>query len=159
MQLKLRHHPFDVFFKRGLNVSISTDDPMIFHISNHPLLEEYSICRIFWSLSTTDLSEIARNSMFQSGFDHEWKVKWLGENYYKPCPESNDPSHSNVPMIRAHFRSEVYNMEIGFIDGTRTYENDDKQETDVLKRVKTITESSELDDTNKLLTKKFKKGS
>ena len=135
MFLKLPDHPFKIFFKRGLNVSISTDDPMIFHMSNHPLLEEYSICRIFWSLSNTDLSEIAQNSMLQSGFDHEWKVKWLGENYYKPCPESNDPSHSNVPMIRAYFRSEIYETEVGFIDGTRSYINEDNQAIDIMKRV------------------------
>lgn len=81
--LKLKNSPFDKFFNRGLNVSVSTDDPMLFHLSHHPLLEEYSICRQFWSYSITDLSEIANNSCRQSGFDHEWKLKWIGPEYWK----------------------------------------------------------------------------
>ncbi len=82
--MKIKDSPFCDFFKRGLNVSLSTDDPMIFHMTDHPLLEEYSICRIFWSFSNSDLSEIARNSVLQSGYSHEWKLKWLGPNYWKP---------------------------------------------------------------------------
>ncbi len=31
------------FLARGLNVSLSTDDPLIFHMTNEPLIEEYSI--------------------------------------------------------------------------------------------------------------------
>lgn len=37
--LKLKDSPFHSFFKRGLNVSLSTDDPMIFHLSSEPLME------------------------------------------------------------------------------------------------------------------------
>ena len=33
--------PFYDLFRRGLNVSLSTDDPMLFHMSSDPLLEEY----------------------------------------------------------------------------------------------------------------------
>ena len=37
--LKLKDSPFHSFFKRGLHVSLSTDDPMIFHLSSEPLME------------------------------------------------------------------------------------------------------------------------
>lgn len=36
-------HPFPLFFRRGLNVSLSTDDPLLFHLTDDPLLEEYSL--------------------------------------------------------------------------------------------------------------------
>jgi AMP deaminase len=36
-----------------------------------------------YRLSVTDLSEVARNSVLQSGFTHTDKVKWIGENYWK----------------------------------------------------------------------------
>ena len=116
--MKLADSPFYSLFKRGLNVSISTDDPMIFHMSNHPLLEEYSICRIFWSLSNSDLSELAQNSVLQCGFDHQIKKNWLGENYhllYNREAAGNAPDFSNVPNIRSIFREMVYNHELNFI--------------------------------------------
>jgi len=36
-------NPFKKFFMRGLNVSLSTDDPLQFHYTENPLLEEYEI--------------------------------------------------------------------------------------------------------------------
>jgi len=35
---------FNRFFMRGLNVSLSTDDPLQFHYTEQPLVEEYAIC-------------------------------------------------------------------------------------------------------------------
>lgn len=35
------------------------------------LMEEYSIAAQVWKLSTCDMCEIARNSVLQSGFEHE----------------------------------------------------------------------------------------
>lgn len=35
-----------------------------------------------WKFSSTDLCEIARYSVLQSGFDHKTKQKWLGEWYF-----------------------------------------------------------------------------
>jgi AMP deaminase len=37
------HNPFPRYFARGLNVSLSTDDPCQFHFTESPLFEEYSI--------------------------------------------------------------------------------------------------------------------
>jgi adenosine deaminase len=36
---KLNQNPFPNFFKRGLNVTLSTDDPLLFHMSDDALLE------------------------------------------------------------------------------------------------------------------------
>lgn len=36
-------NPFPTFFLRGLNVSLSTDDPLQIHLTKEPLVEEYSI--------------------------------------------------------------------------------------------------------------------
>ncbi len=36
-------NPFVDYFKRGLNISLSTDNPVQLHISRDPLMEEYSI--------------------------------------------------------------------------------------------------------------------
>jgi AMP deaminase len=75
-------NPFIKYFKRGLNVSLSTDAPLQLHVTEEPLTEEYSIATKMWRLSNCDLSELARNSVLQSGFSHEQKVSWLGANYY-----------------------------------------------------------------------------
>lgn len=36
-------NPLPTFFLRGLNVSLSTDDPLQIHLTKEPLVEEYSI--------------------------------------------------------------------------------------------------------------------
>lgn len=41
--LTYERNPFHTFFTRGLNVSISTDDPLQFHFTKEPLIEEYSV--------------------------------------------------------------------------------------------------------------------
>lgn len=48
-------------------MSLSTDDPLQFHLTETPLLEEYAIAAQRWHFSQTDLSEIARYSVLQSG--------------------------------------------------------------------------------------------
>ena len=35
--------PLPDYLMRGLNISISTDDPLQFHFTKEPLMEEYSI--------------------------------------------------------------------------------------------------------------------
>lgn len=136
--LDYHRNPFPMFFQRGLNVSLSTDDPLQIHLTKEPLVEEYSIaasvlptspsfflydfpfthaawdlCAMLcsthlanthwyiiwwitaapmpkgmrdsrpfwlfqlWKLSSCDLCEIARNSVYQSGFSHALKVSDL----------------------------------------------------------------------------------
>jgi hypothetical protein len=48
-------NPFDRFFRRGLNVSLSTDDPLQFQLTHDPLLEEYGVAKQVWKYSTVDL--------------------------------------------------------------------------------------------------------
>lgn len=100
--LDYHRNPFPMFFLRGLNVSLSTDDPLQIHLTKEPLVEEYSIAASVssffycakalefsvsnvrnnesiillqvWKLSSCDLCEIARNSVYQSGFSHAKKV-------------------------------------------------------------------------------------
>jgi AMP deaminase len=41
--LDYHRNPFPIFFARGLNVSLSTDDPLQIHLTKEALVEEYSI--------------------------------------------------------------------------------------------------------------------
>ena len=36
-------NPFPTYFKQGMNVSLSTDDPVQFHHTREPLMEEYNM--------------------------------------------------------------------------------------------------------------------
>ena len=38
-----KQNPFNELFSIGLNVSLSTDDPMQFHKTEEPMLEEYQV--------------------------------------------------------------------------------------------------------------------
>lgn len=40
---KYSDSPFDKYFRLGMNVCLSTDDPLMLHITDQPLLEEYAI--------------------------------------------------------------------------------------------------------------------
>jgi AMP deaminase len=97
-------NPFYTFFQRGLNVSLSTDDPLMFHQTKEPLMEEYSIAKQIYRLSQADTCEIARNSVFQSGYTDEEKHHWLGSlDRWK-----NDILKTNVPDIRIKFRHKTW---------------------------------------------------
>ena len=110
--LKYNENPFFKFFKRGLNVSLSSDDPLLFHITDDALMEEYSIARQVWGLSLIDMCEIARNSAVQSGFSREWKKANLGPKYASEnLQEAIHPVLSDIPRIRAQFRHEQLSKE------------------------------------------------
>lgn len=113
--LNYHHNPFPVFFQRGLNVSLSTDDPLQIHLTKEPLVEEYSVAAKVWKLSACDLCEIARNSVYQSGFSHAAKLHWLGGKYFLPGPEGNNIHKSNVPDIRIVFRHETWKEEMQYV--------------------------------------------
>ncbi|KAL2337728.1 hypothetical protein Fmac_012174 [Flemingia macrophylla] len=99
--LDYHRNPFPMFFLRGLNVSLSTDDPLQIHLTKEPLVEEYSIAASVWKLSSCDLCEIARNSVYQSG-----------KEYYKRGPNGNDIQRTNVPHIRLEFRDTIWKEEM-----------------------------------------------
>lgn len=97
-------NPFYTFFQRGLNVSLSTDDPLMFHQTKEPLMEEYSIAKQIYRLSQADTCEIARNSVLQSGYSDEEKAHWLGSlDRWK-----NEILKTNVPNIRVKFRHKTW---------------------------------------------------
>ncbi|GLT66176.1 hypothetical protein SLA2020_385600 [Shorea laevis] len=110
--LDYHRNPFPIFFLRGLNVSLSTDDPLQIHLTKEPLVEEYSIAASVWKLSSCDLCEIARNSVYQSGFSHALKSHWIGKGYYKRGPSGNEIHKTNVPHIRLEFRDTIWREEM-----------------------------------------------
>lgn len=105
--------PFPVYFARGLNVSLSTDDPLMFHQTKEPLMEEYSIAKQLWHLSSVDLCEIARNSVLQSGFPVEDKAAWLGSQEF----EENRIYSTNLPDVRTDFRKQSHREEMRMVRG------------------------------------------
>lgn len=108
-------NPFPEFFQRGLNVSLSTDDPLMFHFTKEPLMEEYSVAAQVWHFSNADLCEIARNSVLQSGWEHLFKIHWLGDKYWLSGDVSNHIDKTNVPNIRMNYRHETLMDEHLFI--------------------------------------------
>ncbi|KAK6922075.1 AMP deaminase [Dillenia turbinata] len=113
--LDYHRNPFPTFFQRGLNVSLSSDDPLQIHLTKEALLEEYSVASQVWKLSSCDLCEIARNSVYQSGFSHATKLRWLGGNFFIRGPEGNDIDKTNVPNLRIAFRHETWKEEMQYI--------------------------------------------
>lgn len=113
--LAYHRNPFPIYHARGLNVSLSTDDPVMLHYTKDPLLEEYSVAVQVWKLTSTDMCEIARNSVLQSGFEHKFKEHYLGPNYTLPGSRGNDIRMTNVPDIRVDYRHQTLQGELEFI--------------------------------------------
>ncbi|KAG8037115.1 hypothetical protein G9C98_004437 [Cotesia typhae] len=105
--LNYHRNPLPEYLARGLCVSLSTDDPLQFHFTKEPLMEEYSIAAQVWKLSSCDMCELARNSVIMSGFPHKSKQYWLGPNYTKEGVAGNDITRTNVPDIRVAYRYET----------------------------------------------------
>jgi|TARA_B110000208_G_scaffold106002_1_gene131462 AMP deaminase len=113
--LDFTRNPFHSFFKRGLNVSLSTDDPLMLHYTKEPLVEEYAVATQLWKLTSTDMCEIARNSVLQSGWEPRFKRHFIGETYLQSGPRGNDIHLTNVPGIRMHYRDEALRAETAFM--------------------------------------------
>uniref|UniRef100_A0A034V694 AMP deaminase n=1 Tax=Bactrocera dorsalis TaxID=27457 RepID=A0A034V694_BACDO len=105
--LNYHRNPLPEYLARGLIVSLSTDDPLQFHFTKEPLMEEYSIAAQVWKLSSCDMCELARNSVIMSGFPHKVKQHWLGPNYTREGVAGNDITRTNVPDIRVAYRHET----------------------------------------------------
>ncbi|XP_030640020.1 AMP deaminase 1 isoform X2 [Chanos chanos] len=113
--LEYNKNPLLEFHKKGLMVSLSTDDPMQFHYTKEPLMEEYAIAAQVFKLSTCDMCEIAKNSVLQSGLSAEEKERFLGSSYLTEGPDGNDIRKTNVPQIRMAFRFETLSYELDLI--------------------------------------------
>ncbi|KAI6044765.1 hypothetical protein EDC04DRAFT_2639481 [Pisolithus marmoratus] len=87
------------FFQVGLNVCLSTDDPLQFHFIKEPLLEEYSVaahisCRYTFENPRKDSdSKIDLQTPHSFGFEMEIQRHWLGQE----CA-------TNVPNTRLTYR-------------------------------------------------------
>ncbi|XP_017099561.1 AMP deaminase 2 isoform X1 [Drosophila bipectinata] len=105
--LNYHRNPLPEYLARGLIISLSTDDPLQFHFTKEPLMEEYSIAAQVWKLSSCDMCELARNSVIMSGFPHNIKQQWLGPTYFEDGIQGNDITRTNVPEIRVAYRYET----------------------------------------------------
>ncbi|CAH8504577.1 unnamed protein product [Schistosoma guineensis] len=110
--LDYHRNPLNDFLARGLFVSLSTDDPLQFHFTKEPLIEEYSIAAQVWKFTSTDMCELARNSVLMSGFSPLIKSHWLGPNYTQEGVMGNDITRSNLPNIRVAYRFETLTQEL-----------------------------------------------
>merc|ERR1711964_265628 len=121
--------PFYNFLERGLNVTLSTDDPLQFHTGNtsNALMEEYVVAKSRWSLTNTDLAEITRNSILQSGFTHRKKQEYIGNQYRLGGVVGNEEGKTGIPKCRSAFRQEalltelhdIYNPTVRPFDGNQ----------------------------------------
>lgn len=102
--LAYERNPFHQYFRRGLNVSLSTDDPLQFAFTKEPLIEEYAVAAQIYKLSPVDMCELAKNSVKQSGYEISIKKHWLGAEFPKPGKEGNMMVKTNVPDRREEFR-------------------------------------------------------
>ncbi|CAK9098497.1 unnamed protein product [Durusdinium trenchii] len=111
--LKMSKNPFPDFFQRGLNVTLSTDDPLMFHATKEPLLEEYTTARSIFGLSMTDMCEIAAHSVKQSSFaprgQPSGRVQGLSRDW------AMDPRLSNIPQRRLNYRRRCLARELRFL--------------------------------------------
>ena len=113
--LDFNRNPFKKYFSQGLNVSLSTDDPLLLHVTKEPLMEEYSVAAQVWKLSSVDQCEIARNSVLQSGLEYRFKRHFLGRYFDLPGAQGNDIRQTNVPGIRLQYRHEQLMSEMAMI--------------------------------------------
>ncbi|XP_043572935.1 AMP deaminase 1 isoform X2 [Chiloscyllium plagiosum] len=113
--LEYAKNPLPEFLRKGLVVSLSTDDPMQFHYTKEPLMEEYAIAAQVFKFNTSDICEIARNSVLQSGFSEQEKAHFLGPNYRREGPAGNCIQKTNVPQIRMAYRYESLCYELNLI--------------------------------------------
>lgn len=109
-------NPFYNFFKKGLNVSLSTDDPLQFSYTKEPLIEEYSVAAQIYKLSGVDMCELAKNSVQQSGWEWQIKKHWLGKKFMLRGVEGNDIEKTNVPDIRVNYREETLSSELDLVE-------------------------------------------
>jgi AMP deaminase len=109
--LAYERNPFHQYFRRGLNVSLSTDDPLQFAFTKEPLIEEYAVAAQIYKLSPVDMCELAKNSVRQSGYEFTIKQQWLGPDFHQPGAKGNTMVKTNVPDRREEFRYQTLQEE------------------------------------------------
>lgn len=109
-------------------MTLSTDDPLIMHKTEEPLIEEYSFASQVFNLSQVDLAEIALRSVQHSSFENVLKKMWIGQKWDKkevlkheglsyeiPDLEANDYDLTNVSPIRNHYRISTLKEEYKYL--------------------------------------------
>ncbi|EJT81309.1 AMP deaminase 2 [Gaeumannomyces tritici R3-111a-1] len=119
--LAYERNPFHQYFKRGLNVSLSTDDPLQFAFTKEPLIEEYAVAAQIYKLSSVDMCELAKNSVKQSGYERSVKEQWLGSDFDKPGALGNSMVKTNVPDRREEFRYKTLLEEQNMVEKYASY--------------------------------------
>ncbi|CAD7922280.1 unnamed protein product [Amoebophrya sp. A25] len=122
-------NPFYSFFQTGLNVTLSTDDPLMFHQTKEPLLEEYAIAKQLWKLSPSDLCEIARNSVWQCSYPMQTVLNWLGLENPDQLYTDNSIYHTNVPESRFRFRRRALKEEWLSLHGEEGQDHSDWEDS------------------------------
>ncbi|KAK3330860.1 hypothetical protein B0H66DRAFT_545062 [Apodospora peruviana] len=122
--LAYERNPFHQYFKRGLNVSLSTDDPLQFAFTKEPLIEEYAVAAQIYKLSPVDMCELAKNSVMQSGYELSVKQQWLGPNCNMPGASGNTMVKTNVPDRREEFRYRTLVEERNMVERYNTLAED-----------------------------------
>ncbi|KAM7184370.1 hypothetical protein V8F33_013013 [Rhypophila sp. PSN 637] len=122
--LAYERNPFHQYFKRGLNVSLSTDDPLQFAFTKEPLIEEYAVAAQIYKLSSVDMCELAKNSVKQSGYEFSVKQQWLGNQFDKPGALGNEQVKTNVPDRREEFRYRTLIEERNMVERYNTIAED-----------------------------------
>ena len=113
--LEYSKSPFHEFFLKGLNVSLSTDDPLMLALTREALIEEYAVAAQVWKLTSVDLCELARHSVLQSGYEVPFKAHFIGAHYAEAGPAGNDILMTNVPYIRLQYRNETLQAELALV--------------------------------------------
>ncbi|KAK4698531.1 calcium permeable stress-gated cation channel, partial [Phenoliferia sp. Uapishka_3] len=94
--LTYERNPLPNFFRTGLNVSLSTDDPLQFHFTKEPLLEEYSVAAQIYKLSPAGVNI---DCSLSRRFPRMWPETKGGRGETTPRSHCDDtPSH--VPSTR-----------------------------------------------------------
>ena len=115
--LEYNKSPFYEFFVKGLNVSLSTDDPLMLALTREALIEEYAVAAQVWKLMSVDLCELARHSVLQSGYEAPFKAHYIGTAFAEAGPAGNDILMTNVPYIRLQYRMETLHAELALVRG------------------------------------------
>ncbi|KAJ2714201.1 AMP deaminase [Coemansia spiralis] len=111
--LVYERNPFNAHFQRGPNVALSTDDPLQFHFTKEPLMEEYSVAAQIWKYTSVDMCELAMNSVIQSGFEAEVKRHWIGRDYLEAG--QTEVHKTNVPLCHLKYRATTLEQEHALI--------------------------------------------
>jgi AMP deaminase len=116
---KSSESPFGPMFKYGIDMSLSTDDPLIFfeEEDEHACLNyEYTTAEFRFALNYVDLAEIARNSVMQSSYPEERIAEQRGVKLANADnPWVDDSIRTGVPVMRLNFRKDVWCCEISHI--------------------------------------------